>query len=89
MTEITKISSKGQVVIPSKIREELDLEEGTRLVVTRIDNIVLLKKIQIENLKEEFKILTKKGEKFAKEKGISNEEEVIRKIHHGRRAKSD
>jgi len=89
MTEITKISSKGQVVIPFKIREELDLEEGTRLVVTRIDNIVLLKKIQIENLKEEFKRLTKRGEKFAKEKGIANEEDVIKKIHQGRRTKSD
>lgn len=88
MTEITKISSKGQVVIPSKIREELDLEEGTRLVVTRIDNIVLLKKIQIENLKEEFKRLTKRGEKFAKEKGIVNEEEVIKKIHQRRKIQS-
>ena len=89
MTEITKISSKGQVVIPAGIREDLDLEEGTRLAVTRIDSIILLKKIRIEDLKEEFKRLTKKGEKFAKEKGIKDEESVLKKIHKGRGIKGD
>ncbi len=84
-TEITKISSKGQVVIPSKIREALGLEEGSRLVVTTIDDIVVLKKIKIEDLKEKFKRLTEKGEKFAKERGIKDEEDVIRKIHNGRK----
>lgn len=55
MTEITKISSKGQVVIPSKIRDELSLDVGSRLAVTRFDGIILLKKINIGDLKEEFK----------------------------------
>jgi len=89
MEEITKISSKGQVVIPSKIREELSLEEGTRLVVARLDNFVVLKKIKVNDIKEEFKKLTKKGKKFAREKGIVNEEEVVDRIHRGRGIKSD
>ena len=85
MVEITKISSKGQVVIPSKIRENLELEEGARLVVTVVDDVLVMKKIKIEDLKEKFKKLTKKGERFATEKGIKNEEDVVRKIHNGRK----
>ena len=84
MTEITKLSSKGQIVIPTKIRESLQLEEGSRLLVDRFHNLIILKKTNISDLKEEFKRLTKKGEKIAKEKDIKNEEEVIKRIHKGR-----
>ncbi len=89
MTEITKISSKGQVVIPSKIRDLLNLKEGSRLIVESMNNIILLKKMNVENLKEEFKSLTKEGGKFAVQKGIKNEEDVQRIIHKGRGIKSD
>jgi len=88
MIEITKVSSKGQVVIPSNIRNELNLRNGSRLVVTKFKNMVLLKKINI-NLKEEFKELTKIGEKFARGKNIKNEEDVLKIIHKGRGFKVD
>jgi AbrB family looped-hinge helix DNA binding protein len=31
----TQISSKGQIVIPAELREELNLQPGTRLTVQR------------------------------------------------------
>jgi len=34
MTEITKISSKGQVVIPYGIRKELELNVGSQVALT-------------------------------------------------------
>lgn len=41
---VTKISSKGQVVIPKEIREQLGLERGTLLLAdTKGDRIVLKK----------------------------------------------
>jgi AbrB family looped-hinge helix DNA binding protein len=43
--EITKISSKGQIVIPQKMRNEMDLAEGSVLAVEKIDNMIMLKKI--------------------------------------------
>ena len=85
MVEITKISSKGQVVIPVKIREELNLEEGTRLVVSRADNLVVLKKINVEDALKEFDRLTKIGKEFAGKKEIKSEEDIVRIIHERRK----
>ena len=45
--EFTKLSSKGQVVIPQEIREELNLEEGAQLAVTAQGDSILLKKIEM------------------------------------------
>jgi len=40
--EITRLSSKGQVVIPSSMRG--DLKEGDKLIVIRKDGEIILKK---------------------------------------------
>jgi len=88
MPEITKISSKGQVVIPSKIREELRLATGTSVVISKVNDFVLLKRVEISDPAEEFRKLTRWGAKFAKEKGIKNEEDVLRIIHKSRGIKN-
>ncbi len=43
--EITKISSKGQIVIPLKIRAELEITEGSVIAIERIRDLVVIKKI--------------------------------------------
>lgn len=43
--ELTKISSKGQVVIPQEIRKKLGLNEGETLVVSVKDGLIVLKKV--------------------------------------------
>jgi len=43
--EITKISSKGQIVIPQKIRLELDITEGSVLAIEKMKDLVVIKKI--------------------------------------------
>ena len=50
--EITKMSSKGQVVIPSGIREEMRLKEGDALAVTKSGDTLLLKKIKTPSKEE-------------------------------------
>ncbi|MDJ1423115.1 MAG: AbrB/MazE/SpoVT family DNA-binding domain-containing protein [Candidatus Methanoperedens sp.] len=40
--EIVKLSSKGQVVIPAKIRKELGLSEGDKLFIDRRQGEVIL-----------------------------------------------
>lgn len=88
MTEITKISTKGQVIIPARIRKSLDLDNGTALAVDSFDNLIIMKKVKIIDMKNEFKKLTERGQKFAKEKGIISEEDVVRRIHRGRGLKN-
>ena len=44
---VTKVSSKGQVVIPKEIREELGLVEGDRLLAYVVDGrAIVLEKIR-------------------------------------------
>ena len=43
--EITKISSKGQIVIPQKIRDELQINQGSIIAMEKIKDIVVIKKI--------------------------------------------
>ncbi len=50
--QITKISSKGQVVIPSKIRVELGIEEGSVLGVEKMKDMIILKKIDLDLVKQ-------------------------------------
>jgi AbrB family looped-hinge helix DNA binding protein len=51
MTSITRLSSKGQIVIPSEIREKLNLEEGNLLIVSDRDNSICLKKLELPKIK--------------------------------------
>ncbi len=57
--EVTKMSTKGQVVIPREMREELELHEGEALAVIRKKNILVLKKIESKLVKEEVETLKK------------------------------
>jgi AbrB family looped-hinge helix DNA binding protein len=43
--EMTRVSSKGQVVIPGLIRARLGLTEGSRLLVFGEGDTIILKKI--------------------------------------------
>ena len=58
--EVTKISSKGQVVIPEGIRKGIDV--GTAFTVSKHDDLVILKKVgglskeELKELKELNKI---------------------------------
>jgi AbrB family looped-hinge helix DNA binding protein len=48
----TKMSSKGQVVIPEAIRKKLGLKSGDQFVVTGNKDVVILKSISPPSLDE-------------------------------------
>ena len=48
--EITKISSKGQIVIPESIR--IDIEIGTPFIVSKQGSLIILKKVEGLTLQE-------------------------------------
>ncbi len=51
--ELTRVSSKGQVVIPGIIRERLGLADGTRLLVFGEGDTIILKKVGLGSNTEE------------------------------------
>ncbi len=75
--EFTRMSSKGQIVIPKKLRE--GFEEGTPFAIVRDKDTILLKQIKLPGIKE-FEALVEKGVKIAKERGIK-ENDVDKIIH--------
>ena len=68
--EITSMSSRGQVVIPLDIREQLGLKEGEKFVVVGEEDTIILKKVTMPSFKN-FDKLLQKTQQFAKEKGIT------------------
>ena len=67
---ITKISSKGQIVIPAEMRR--DIHEGDKLVIIKNDHQIILKKATAldKNLKEDLEFAKKTEEAWKRyEKG--------------------
>jgi AbrB family looped-hinge helix DNA binding protein len=65
----TKMSSKGQVVIPEDIRKRLKLKAGAQFVVVGEDDVVILKAISPPSFGE-FDALIGKARRQAKEAGL-------------------
>lgn len=79
--EVTSISSRGQVVIPHDIREELGLKTGEKFAVIGEDGTIILKRIEMPSFKG-FEKLLKKTQKFAIERGMKQKtvQEAIKRI---------
>ncbi len=65
----TRMSSKGQVVIPEEIRKRLKLKKGTQFVVVCDKDVVILKAISPLSI-DEFTALIAESHRKAKEAGI-------------------
>jgi AbrB family looped-hinge helix DNA binding protein len=83
MAETTRMSSRGQVVVPRSIREMLKLAEGDTFVVFAADDMLIMKKIGVPTAEEAFEKLHLWGAKHAKDKGLKQKDAVGR-IHKGR-----
>lgn len=65
----TKMSSKGQVVIPEDIRRRLKLRPGSQFVVVGEEDVVILKAISQPSM-EEFDDLIVEARRQAKQAGL-------------------
>jgi AbrB family looped-hinge helix DNA binding protein len=65
----TRMSSKGQVVIPEDVRKRLKLKAGSQFLVLGEDDVVILKAIASPSMKE-FDALIAKARRQAKEAGM-------------------
>jgi len=65
----TKMSSKGQIVIPEDIRKRLGLKPGAQFIVVGQNDVVILKTITQPSM-DEFKQLISEARKQAKKAGM-------------------
>jgi len=77
----TKLSSKGQVVIPENIRKKLHLKAGAQFVVIGDNDVVILKNITPPAMNE-FDDLIAKARKSAKQVGLTKTDikQVVTKV---------
>ncbi len=54
---LTKLSSRGQIVIPTEMRKMLGIKEGSVFAVSAKKNIIVLKKLNTEIKAEDIKTL--------------------------------
>jgi len=50
--ELTTVTSKGQITIPSRLRKQFGLEQGTKLMVVPTDYGLVLKKLELPSVEE-------------------------------------
>ena len=84
MTEIIemgKISSRGQIAIPSDIRRKMDLKEGEKVLFLFEEDTLLIKKVSMNTFEE----ITRPLREAAKKAGIK--ESGVPGIVHRFRAK--
>ena len=82
----TKMSSRGQVVIPESIREQLGLLPGAQFVVLGQDDVVMLKLISPPSMKE-YGDLKRRLRQQARERGLkrSDIDKAVKKTRSRRR----
>ena len=87
--ETIKMSSRGQIVIPQDIREELKASEGTIFSVVSAKDTIILKKLLTpskEELIKELGAIALEGSKRAKKLGIK-ESDVAGLVQRVRKSK--
>ena len=69
----TRMSSKGQIVIPDAIRKQMNLKPGVEFIVLGEDDVVILKTITAPGM-DEFDGLIKQARQQAKLAGLKRAE---------------
>jgi AbrB family looped-hinge helix DNA binding protein len=81
----TKMSSKGQVVIPEQIRKSLSLENGTQFIVLGEGDVVVLKMISPPSVRE-FDAVVGRARRQARTAGMVPED-IAEAVRESRRTK--
>jgi len=60
--EVTTVTSKGQITIPSRLRDQFGLEQGTKLMVVPTEYGLVLKKVDLPSVEEFQRRVEERGE---------------------------
>lgn len=77
MKEIVTVTSKGQVVLPSEIREELEIEKGTKMAVVVRKGLIVMKPLKrLTELRGILRDVEKSAEELVKEVRVEWEKKL-------------
>lgn len=81
MAEVVKVTTKGQLTLPARIRKDLDISEDTYLLAEEVGDFVVLRRAETRFLE-----LSELFQREAKRKGITREAllRALRRTREGR-----
>ncbi len=83
--EIAVVGTKGQIVIPQQLREDLQITPKTKLVLYRKGNKIVLTKLEIPPLVEDLKGFLAEIDETRKDARRPTEQEILAEIQTYRR----
>lgn len=86
--EIAVVGTKGQIVIPQRLRKELAIKPNTKLCVYRRDDKLVVMKLNVSPL-EDLKELFREIDEQNKGRKQMTEEDILEEIQAYRREKKD
>ncbi|MDO4962408.1 MAG: AbrB/MazE/SpoVT family DNA-binding domain-containing protein [Eubacteriales bacterium] len=88
-TEVTALSSKGQVVLPKTIRDSLELSAGSKFLIFSDGQNILLKPIRQPDIRE-FDSLMDAAASWAASVGMEESEimEAVKAVRKNRKARA-
>ena len=80
--ELTRVSEKGQIVIPSSLRKEMKITKSDKFVVFGEGNTIILKKIEEPIFKKSFAEISNPLQEAAKKTGLTRKdlEKAIKEV---------
>jgi len=72
--ELTRLSERGQIVIPAELRKSMHLKEGERFIVTGLDDTIILRKLELSQERLRLKRLIMESSEKAKKSGFTEKE---------------
>jgi AbrB family looped-hinge helix DNA binding protein len=84
--DVITMSSKGQLVIPRQIREEMGIKERDKFIVIYEQDAILLKKVRQEEMKEKMMDMLNEFAKDFRKARISRKD-IEREIKDARKEK--
>jgi len=82
--ELTRLSEKGQVVIPTSVRKKLGLKQGMRFLVVGVGDTVVLRRLELGEETMRLKQVLMESRKKAEKIGFT-QKEIERFIHETRK----
>ena len=86
--ELTILSEKGQVVIPSNIRSNMGLKPKTKFLVYECDDLVILKKFEDPDFPKELEAMYKRVDQRVAQNGELTQDDVEKAIQEYRKEKA-
>lgn len=84
---VLTVSSKGQIVLPSKVRNSMSIQTGDKLAVYTYDGAIILKPVRLPS-EDEIRAEFREAQEWAASVGLTEDDvdEAIKKVRARKRS---